>query len=324
LTLLVRKDIGLTDREVSAHAKSGGASVFAFLPLPMMRWFVLKNLEKLRNPPDIEMPVMPELHNDIVTLEHALKAGEKAPFLKVWRIRGVQGKQPLFFFIHGGGFMGGDFRINENLLQAVCDDGFLTAAVNYTCAPEAVFPQALGECEGALLSVLDNEPADPERIFLCGDSAGGNLAAALTIRLQKEKGITPRGQILIYPLLDFSDLDSEGLLKKGPEFSGMRKMIRLSRSCYLPDRASRFHPYASPMLAEFKGRQPDALLIAAGRDGLYSGALAYAEKLEKAGGNARCVLYENAFHAFINDMGRSEIADDAAREIAAFLKGAIA
>jgi acetyl esterase len=79
-------------------------------------------------------------------------------------------------------------------------------------------------------------------------------------------------------------------------------------------------PYVSPLLADIKPPMPDTLILSAGRDGLRSDGVDYGKKLAEADVAVRCVVYTNAFHAFINNIGKSEIADDAAGEILEFLR----
>ena len=321
--MLVEKTISRSLFENEQRDKSSGGTWVARLPLWLMRRIVLRNLESFRRPKDIVMPILPV--NDVTHTQHEIDGKPNKVRINVFgHQRGADKPRPLLFFIHGGGFLGGDSLMNEGLMRHLADKlDILCASVDYNVAPEAKHPAAINDCARALAFVLDNCLVNKNMVFLAGDSAGGNLAAALTLKLLDEKALTPKGQILFYPV---TDLDSVGLPsyhEKGIEYSAMRRGIKLSQSLYLPDKASRKHPYVSPMCADFKFPQPDALLLIAERDGLRSDGLAYAEKLEKAGGYARCVLYKGAFHSFINDLFRSDIADDAAAEMLTFIKDRI-
>jgi acetyl esterase len=320
--MLIEKNIPLSNFEREQREKSKGASWLAWMPLPLMKWFVLRNIESLRYPKDIVMPVISDSSKKINYTRHELDGSPKKVGLSVFQPAGDHDeKLPLFFFIHGGGFLGGDSRMNEGLLRHLADTlNIRCAAVDYNVAPEVTHPVPLEDCSRAYNFVLAHYATDETRIFLAGDSAGGNLAAALTLKLSDEGGPIPKGQILLYPVTDLYTIDKPSYRKKGLEYQGMRKGIRLSQNLYVPDKTSRKHPYVSPACANMTHPQPDALLLIPERDGLRSDGIEYAEKLEKAGGYSRCVLYKGAYHSFINDLFRSGIADDAAEEILEFIQ----
>ena len=317
--MLIEKNIPLSEFEMKQLEKGGGSAWVTKLPLWLMRRIVLKNLESFRRPKDIVMPVLPKC--DIIHTRHEIGGAPKKVEISVFRKKQKpEEKMPLLFFIHGGGFLGGDSLMNEGLMRHVANElGILCASVNYNVAPEAKHPTAIEDCARALKYVMKNYSTDETKIFLAGDSAGGNLAAALTLKMQDEKMQAPKGQILFYPVMDLDSISKTSYHEKGTEYSAMRRGIKLSQSLYLPDKNCRRHPYVSPIYAEMNTPQPDALLLIAERDGLRSDGMEYAEKLEAAGGYARCVLYKGAYHSFINDLFRSDIADDAAAETLEFI-----
>lgn len=322
---LAEKSIALSDFEQAAQQGNTGMGWVLKLPLFVLRAVVLRNIDSYRYPKDIPMPIMPDSAHKIAYTRCEIDGRPNPVGISIYRRKEDEGKKlPLLLFIHGGGFLGGDSRMSEGLMRHLVDKvGVLAASVDYNVAPEVKHPVPLQDCHRALQYVLDNYAVDTGNIFLAGDSAGGQLAAALTLKLQDEDGPVPRGQILIYPVTDLDKIDSESYREPGMEYGSMRKGIQLSRSLFLPDRASRKHPYVTPLYAKMSRPQPDALLLIAERDGLRDDGIKYAEKLEQAGGYVRCVLYKGAFHSFINDLFRSDIADDAAAEMAAFLQARI-
>ena len=178
---LVEKDIPLSAFERAALEKSSsGAGVIA-LPLPLMRWFVLRNIESFRNPKGITMPLMPECAHQLVYTRHEISGEPKPVGISVCCRAEDEGKgRPLLFFIHGGGFLGGDSRMNEGLMRYITDKtGVVTASVDYNVAPEVKHPVPLTDCRRALGYVLEHYVINREKIFLSGDSAGGNLAAGI-------------------------------------------------------------------------------------------------------------------------------------------------
>ncbi|MDR1512493.1 MAG: alpha/beta hydrolase, partial [Propionibacteriaceae bacterium] len=308
----------LSDFEKAEAQAARGNAALARMPVALLRHHVLTHLEEFRNPPGIVFPPEPELAREL-TEDRLELPGEPAPVrLTVIRPTGeAPVSRPLVYFIHGGGFMGGDSRLNATLMRLLADrTGSVVASVDYNVAPEAKFPTALRECQAGLAHVIGHGEygVDAERVFLLGESAGGNLAAALAITAQAERPCRPRGQILIYPVTDMDKLDSPSYHDDGPEFRTMYQFMHVARDCYLPDKATRRDPLATLLYAEFDGPQPDALVMVAERDGLRDDGLRYAEKLAAAGGHVRAVVYRGARHAFINNLGRSPTADDAAAE----------
>ena len=327
--MVIRKNIPLSGFEKAQLAKSGKMTFLTKLPMPVMRWLVMRNIESLRRPKDFVYPIIPDCAHEIEHVRTEIDASPKKVGISLYgrkddnwtALPHAGGKLPLLFFIHGGGFMGGDSLVSEGLMRYMADElGILCASVDYNVSPEVRYPVPLDDCCRALSHVLEHYPVDREKIFLSGDSAGGNLAAVMALKLQDEGGPVPKGQILLYPVTDLFSLNRESYKQKGEEYRAMRMGIRLSQGAYVPDKSIRKHPYVSPIYAEMLRPQPDAMLLIAERDGLRSDGLEYAEKLETAGGYSRCILYEGAFHSFVNDLFRSDIADDAAKEMLLFVK----
>jgi acetyl esterase len=323
--VLIEKNIPLSDFEKAQLEKIEGASRFAKLPLPLMRWFVLRNIESFRHPKDIVMPIIPDCAYEIEHTRVEVDGKPNKVGISVFIRKDANAqKKPLLFFIHGGGFLGGDSRMSEGLMRYLADKlDIVCASVDYNVAPEATHPTPLNDCARALHHVIALYDIDKTRVFLSGDSAGGHLSAVMSLKLQGENTLVPKGQILFYPVTDLDRVNGDSYRDKGAEYASMRKGIRLSQSVYVPDKSCRKHPYVSPINARFDKPQPDALLLIAERDGLRRDGLAYAEKLEKASGYTRCVLYKGAFHSFINDLFRSDIADDAAAEMLTFIRDRI-
>ena len=317
----LEKNIPPSEFERIAHSKRNPLSLLLKMPYWLYSRIFLKNLEAFRNPKDALPPIIPESKHNITYQKYELPGKPKPVQIGVFKKTDLNEKKlPLFFFIHGGSFVAGDCQINEGLLRFLADKMDLIAAtVDYNVAPEAKHPIPLEDCEAALRFLVKNHPVDTDRIFIAGDSAGGNLAAALVLKLLDCGDITPKGQILLYPVCDFTNLKTESYLQKGAAYEIMKRGMVFSRNVYLADKSVWVHPYASPQYANFDKPQPDALLLIAECDGLREDGLNYGKKLAAAGGKARTILYKGAYHAFINDLYRSPTADDAAAEILAFM-----
>lgn len=212
--------------------------------------------------------------------------------------------------------------MNDNLMRLIVDrTGAVAASVDYTLSPEAKYPEGLLDCQKGLRFLMDDDRfnIDRNKVILSGDSAGGNLAAVLTMKLTDEKTVNVYKQVLLYPVTDLAYLNSESYRQKGLAYESMRKLIAVARNIYLSSRGDRFDPYVSLICAEFKEAMPDTLLLLAEIDGLRSEGIQYGRLLSESGTPVRCIVYKGAVHAFINNIGRSHVADDGADEIIRFI-----
>lgn len=142
-------------------------------------------------------------------------------------------------FIHGGGFVLGNTEMYESVTRTMAKmmSTRLFVSIDYRLAPETVFPGGLEDCENVLEYVIDNGPAmygvDPRKIIVMGDSAGGNLVAAITQRRRARKA-EPKilGQVLLYPLLQMSDLQTYSYRYFRREMDGLAVVDPLSVAYY--------------------------------------------------------------------------------------------
>jgi acetyl esterase len=326
----IYKKFPLSESEEKAVADSRkGSAQFAKLPQPVIEFTVKRMLSKMRE--SSLLVTLPEvkIKNEIVKEEYEIDAGGGPFSLYFYRRADLpEGDHPLFYFIHGGGFIGGTYLAGEGMLRRLADENdMVCASVEYHLSPEAKYPVALRECEKGLFHLLDSPSVsrfiDRSEIYLAGDSAGGNLAAAMSLSLKNLHGISPAGQILLYPVVDMNELDDKESYKhKEPEYYIMRKMILLSRRLYARTDGDYKDIYFSPLLTtETDDPHPTrALLLLAERDGLLDDGVMYGEHLHELGGEVRTVVYEGAYHAFINGLGDSDTAEDAYGEIVRFME----
>lgn len=314
-------NIPLSEFEEQSIQKTKRREWIARLPIFVLKYIATSNLDDYRKPKAIA-PIIQEPSHDLL-YERIEIAGDPKPVgISIYYRKEDKDKPlPLLLFIHGGGYIGGSSKTNEGLMRYMADKlGIIAASVDYNLSPEAKFPVPLADCQRALEHLIKKYPIREDRVFISGDSAGGNLAAALVLKLQDEKRLKAKGQILLYPILDLDKLSGESYKEKGLEYKMMYKIIGLSRSIYVPDRKSRKNPYVTPLYAPMSEIQPDALLLVAERDGLRSDALNYAKKLEENLAYLKVILYKGAFHAFIDNLFRSRIADHAAQEMIEFIQ----
>jgi acetyl esterase len=215
--------------------------------------------------------------------------------------RPPQGRAPLLVFYHGGGFVFCDLDTHDRLCRLLCRDaGVQVLSVDYRLAPEHPAPAGLEDgyaaYQWALSHAADLE-ADPDKVCVGGDSAGGNLAAVVTHRARDE-GIAPALQLLLYPATDLGgDTVSQRLFAEG--FLLTAKDIGLLWSYYLDGSAvDAADPRVSPLRSQnFAGLSP-AIVATAGFDPLRDEGESYAAALEAAGNVVDLRRFGSLIHGF--------------------------
>lgn len=172
---------------------------------------------------------------------------------------------PWLLYLHGGGWVLGSLDSHDFICAALADElDILVIAVDYRRAPEHPFPAAFDDCLGvwrALEQGLSPVPLDSRRRLVMGDSAGGNLAAALCLALRDAAEPLPAAQVLVYPGLGgAADLPSRSQYADAPLLSSSD--LDCFQALYLPGRPQR-SAYARPLLAEqFSGLPPAFIALA--------------------------------------------------------------
>jgi acetyl esterase len=209
---------------------------------------------------------------------------------------------PLLLYLHGGGFVLGSPDTHDNLCRALARRaGCVVVSVDYRLAPEHPFPAAVDDAYAALQWAAAEAPAlgaDPHRLGVAGDSAGGNLAAVLCLRSREEDGPAIRHQALIYPATDATNLDRESHRRYGRGYFLDLSDVVWFLDQYLPRHEERGHPYASPLLAPRLAGLPSATVVTAEFDLLRDEGEAYAEALGRAGVPVRSRRYSGVVHGF--------------------------
>lgn len=217
------------------------------------------------------------------------------------------GPFPLVLEIHGGGFfMGNDFVLEANAINFAAAIPAVVVSVDYRLAPENPFPAALEDCYVALIWIADNASrlnGDHTRLALMGESAGGNLVAALTLKVRDEGGPSLRYQYLLNPVTDLVGKDWQSFRELGDNY-----LIRVSdmprvNSMYVPNEPDRLSPYASPLLADAHTGLPEALIVTSQFDPLRDQGKAYADRLRDAGVKVTYVNVEGNLHGFVGSPG---------------------
>lgn len=238
------------------------------------------------------------------------------------------GPKPLagIVYVHGGGWVLGNVNTHDTLCRELAHHaGAVVVSVDYRLAPEHPFPTPLEDCQDALEHVSKEAQAlgvDPQRMALAGDSAGGNLCAALSLKVRDEGGPAIAAQALLYPVMD-----ARGATPSYEAFAqdhGLtRESMRWFWQCYLGE-AEGDHPLASPLRAANLAGLPSTLVLTAGYDVLRDEGEAFADALEAANTPVTRLAYPDQIHGFIHFSGVIKQGRVALQETARWLAGELA
>ena len=233
---------------------------------------------------------------------------------------------PVLVFYHGGAWVMGDLDMEEHIcLSLAAETPCIVVSVDYRLAPEHPFPAGLNDCYAAFQWTAERAKsfgADPARVALCGESAGANLVAAVTLLSRDKGGPLAACQILFYPVTNLADFHTESHRRFGEGFLLSRAGMEGARSLYVANEADWSSPYVSPLLAQDLGGLPRALVITSGCDPLRDEGEAYARRLEDAGVPVRRMRYEDMVHGFLCFFPEADSARAAIREAAETLRHA--
>jgi acetyl esterase len=229
---------------------------------------------------------------------------------------------PVLLYFFGGGWVLGTIDTADGVSRSLANSsGALVAVVGYRLAPEHPFPAAVDDCYAAVRWVAEHAGeigADPDRLAVGGDSAGGNLAAAVTLRARTD-GRALAGQLLVYPNTD-QFADDESMRAADDPFLFNRRSVAWYREHYLTRPGDAASPLASPLRAESLVGLPPALVITAEYDPLRDQGEAYARRLADAGVQVELTRYPGMAHGFFTMISTVDASRAAIRQAAARLQ----
>ena len=214
---------------------------------------------------------------------------------------------PVIIFLHGGGWVTGDLESYERVCLAITrQTGHALIAVDYRLAPEYPFPAALEDCYKTVRAVIrwHKMSGAKHKITLMGDSAGGNLAAAVSLYMRDRGEQMVDRQVLIYPATynnHTQDSPFASVLENGTDYFLTSRHICDYMDLYCQDNeSSRNSPYCAPLLAENFENQPDTLIITAQYDPLRDEGEEYGRKLKEAGNLAVVRRIDGTMHGYFS------------------------
>lgn len=207
-----------------------------------------------------------------------------------YRPEGAAGA-PLLVYLHGGGFVLGGLDSHDDVCAEICDGGRIeVVAVDYRLAPEHPFPAAFEDCWAALKAIASTNA----EVIVGGDSAGGNLAAALAIKARDDQAPRLKGQVLIYPGLG-GDMTTGSYVAQAHAPGLSTSDVQYYRDTYRGGGSK----FAEPLReTDYRGLPP-AFLVAAALDPLHDDCLDYARRLGAAGVPAMVRDEPLLVHAFL-------------------------
>ena len=221
---------------------------------------------------------------------------------------------PILMYFHGGGWVIGSIDSTEGLARYMAAaTGCIVISVGYRLAPEHKFPKGLEDCYAATkwaAAQAESFGGDGSRIAVCGDSSGGNLAAAVCLVARDRGGPKIVYQALIYPVLD-RNFSTSSYEDNSKGYLLTRRMMVGNWRDYLADEESAINPYAAPLQSRDLSGLPAAYVITVEYDPLRDEGASYANMLRAAGVPVTYVCYAGMVHGFFGYIAQVDLANEA-------------
>lgn len=231
-------------------------------------------------------------------------------------------RSPVLMYFHGGGWVLGDIETHDAVCRRIASEsGFAVASVDYRRAPDVRYPGASDDCYQATRFVAENATAlhvNSDVLAVGGDSAGGNLAAAVALKSRDDSGPHIAGQILIYPVLN-NNFETASYVKCAENFGLTRETMMWFWEQYLGDQKA--DAYAAPPLAESLAGLPPAFVMTAEYDVLCDEGEDFAHRLTQSGVATTLKHYEGMLHGFVHFAAAFDRSHEAVADMAQFLQG---
>lgn len=261
-----------------------------------------KNYKAYRKLLEIINPPLKPLYK---TFDHKIMVGQREIPVRAFFPKKESYSQILVFF-HGGGWVTGNIDTYTGICANMANKtNSLVISIDYRLAPENPFPAGVEDCYYAtkeIFSYLDLFNLKSNDIILIGDSAGGNLAAVVSLMARDRGEFFPRKQILIYPATNSDHSENSpysSIVENGKDYFLTSKRIQDYMDLYIADEKDRLSPYVAPILAKDLSNQPKTLIVTCEFDPLRDEGEAYGQKLKDFGNSVKVHRISNAIHGFI-------------------------
>ena len=246
-------------------------------------------------------------NNEVVTEDHQISVGSENILVRQYTPLDDTEIHGALVYFHGGGWVIGSVETHNELCESLCLKlGFKIFSVDYRLSPEHKYPTPFNDCLAGYNWVVDNFAdlkIEENNISVGGDSAGGNLAAAICLKQQEVKQHLPRAQLLIYPVTDLQ-FKTKSIQEDCAEGFMLTKVaMEWFAEQYLQSKDSVTDPLVSPLLASSLKGLPPAVVVTAGFDPLRDEGNAYAEELK----NSDVKVFHKEYLGFIHGFATMSI-----------------
>lgn len=267
----------------------------------------------------------PSLNPLYKSLDHKIIVNNREIPVRAFLPKGEEYSKVLLFY-HGGGWVTGNIDTYTKICANMANEtNCLVISVDYRLAPENPFPAGLEDCYSVAKEIFldpDILNCKKEDIILIGDSAGGNLAAVVSLMGRDKGDFIPAKQILIYPATNYDHSENspyKSVIENGKHYIMTSKRIQDYLDLYAPNKEDRLSPYIAPILSEDFSNQPDTLIITAEFDPLRDEGEDYGNKLRESGNNTEIHEIPSAIHGFLSSPLASEEIDKSYKIINEFI-----
>ncbi|MFC2948120.1 alpha/beta hydrolase [Virgibacillus sediminis] len=212
---------------------------------------------------------------------------------------------PILMYFHGGAFFSGNLESHDEVVRPICmESGYKVISVDYRLAPEHPFPAALEDCYNVTKWAAEHGDElkwDGKNLAVAGDSAGGNLAAALSLMARDKKEFTLTKQVLYYPSLDLdvSEFRYPSLVENGKGYFVESDQLAEFNFFYLLGDVDTDNPLVSPIREKDLKNLPSAFVVTAEYDPMRDEGELFAENLKESGVHVKTKRYEGVTHGFL-------------------------
>jgi len=248
----------------------------------------------------------PPIKKEYKTLDHKIVVDGREIPVRIFLPEESQTTKILIFF-HGGGWVTGDIDSYTNVCRNMANKtGHIVISIDYRLAPEDPFPRGVEDCYYVTKEIFKRHGflnCRKEDITLIGDSAGGNLAAVVSLMGRDREEIYPKKQILIYPATNYDHSEASpyaSVRENGSDYIMTSKRIQDYLDLYVEKEEDKLNPYVAPILSTDLKNQPDTLIITAEYDPLRDEGEAYGYKLQEFENIVVIRRLEDAIHGFFS------------------------
>lgn len=261
----------------------------------------------------------------IAVVEDKVISGKNGPInIRIFTPKN-EGPLPVIVYLHRGGWVYGSIEESETICRRLANEsGSIVVAVDYRLSPEHKFPVPLEDCYDATHWIVQNASGlkisgDPGKVIICGESAGGNLAAAVALMIRDRNEFSLAAQLLIYPILT-SDLEKKHY-EESPDKSLLSyENMQFFLNAYLNTPEDGQDPYASPLKSHNASQLPPCFIVTAENDALKHEGKLYGEILQSTGINVNMKCYPGVIHGFLDLPLSDSIKNEAIKDIGVWVK----